>query len=89
MKLYPINTLIELGDGRRGRVVYNGLDGQGINLREAPLSQADLDLLETTCPIFPQDVSHVPKHLFPKVMLRNPYPNQDMECVSNYWEVEE
>jgi len=85
-RLYPIGTLIRLADRRMGRIVYNGLDGQGINLQETPLTDGDMEILEGTCPLFEQDVSEVPDHLFPQVMLREPYKCQDMECVPDYEE---
>jgi len=79
-----LGTLIKLSDGRVGRIVYNGLDGQGINLSRIPLSQEDKERLLNSCPLFDGlKQENWPEHLFPKVMLREKY-NTSLECFNDF-----
>ena len=87
--LHNMGALIELPDGRRGRIVYNGLDGQGINLSEKPLALEDREILLGTCPLFEeQQPENFPSYLVPKVMLRNKYTDE-IECVEEYKIIQE
>lgn len=85
------NTLIKLADGRRGRVVYNSLDGVGINLSEESLTNQEIEMLLGSCPLFDsKEPQSFPDNLIPKVMLREPYKgcNDEIEYVGDYEVVE-
>ncbi len=68
-------TLIELSDGRRGRVVYHHLDGTGIQIDCPPLADEQIDSLNQM---------EAGDDLKPDVMLREPYKNSRLECVADY-----
>lgn len=69
-------TVVKLPDGRRGTVVYNGLDGVGIKWGAHSVSLADLDKLTVNF------------NWYPDAMLREPYPSAELPCVGNDYEVE-
>jgi len=72
--------LIELADGRRGRVTYNHLDGTGIKLDCPPLTEQQIDDLNSF---------EAGDDLMPDVMLRAPYRFAWLECVPDYRVIEE
>ena len=71
-------TVIELPDGRRGTVVYHGLDGYGIQWGELDV---DVEAILAGNPVFGPRVSQQQRALTPEAMLREPYPSAGMECV--------
>jgi len=77
-RTYPAGTIIELPDGRRGTVVFNGLIGMGIKWGEHNISQDDIqghgDLFrEEIPPGYPW---------LPDAMLREPGSlNDGLPCV--------
>jgi len=82
-----MGTIIELPDGRRGTVVYNGLDGEGIKWGEIRLTEQDKEDINTgtgnTVPAnLPDGFS-----LFAQALLRDPYPDADIECVGEKYEI--
>lgn len=80
-----IGTIVELVDGRRGTVVYHGLDGYGIKWGEHIVTSADL--AGTSGGLLDDGKSEDwPWH--PDAMLREPYPSADLECVGNDWTVD-
>lgn len=81
--IYPLGALIELPDGRRGRIVYNGLEGQGINLSDAPLSKEEMNAIKGTNPLFGEHPRSFPGYLRMRVYLREPWQGADgFECVT-------
>lgn len=74
-----IGTIIELPDGRRGTTVYNGLDGIGIKWGEWNIPENEIKG-NGGCP-WPN------YKWFPDAMLREPYPNADLPCVGEKFEI--
>ncbi len=79
-------TLIRIPDGREGRIVYNGLDGQGIKFGRDPVDvdaimRGDSGLFNTS----PDDPDI--RRWIPEAMLRDPYPSATVECVGEDYEV--
>ena len=83
MKGGKLGTIIELPDGRRGTVVYNGLDGVGIKWGELKPPKE----LHNYCPLFDQKIPDDIKQWRPQAMLREPYPNADLPCVGEDFEI--
>lgn len=74
-------TIIELPDGRRGTVVYHGLDGYGIKWGELTLTEEALDvIMHGDGNTFQRGQEH---EWNPEAMLREPYPGADCECVGD------
>lgn len=83
-------TLIELPDGRRGVVVYNGLDGYGVRLGKESLTAEEMEIVmdgTAMAHLFGQDPPEEALSLVPNAMLRNPYPSADCECVGTEYQV--
>lgn len=83
MKLLKQGTIIELPDGRRGTVVYNGLDGQGIKWGEHIIPEGAIQGTGNTVgggP--PPDYEY-----FADALLREPYNGADLECVGEEYTV--
>jgi hypothetical protein len=77
-------TIIELSDGRRGTVVYNGLDGVGIIWGEHAITMEDI---EGHGSMFEWDTASDDYEWCPEAMLRDPYPSADLECVGEDFEI--
>lgn len=82
-------TWIEMADGTKGTVVYNGLDGRGIRYGHFDLSEEQIDCLKNSNPLFrgSEDASPVELGLRPEAMLRGPYPSADCDCIGDEFEV--
>ncbi len=72
-------TVVELPDGRRGTVVYHGLDGYGIMWGEI---EVDAEKILSGNPLM-DDGSPPNAEWEPEAMLREPYPSADVECVGS------
>jgi len=86
-----MGTIIELPDGRRGTVVYNGLDGVGIKFGEINLTKNDKELISKGVgglwklgvrEPMPPDFD-----LFAEALLREPYEGAGIECVGEEFEI--
>lgn len=72
-------TIVELPDGRRGTVVYHGLDGYGIQWGEI---EVDVEAILQGNPVFGTEPPEEPWDWDAEAMLRDPYPGAvDVECV--------
>lgn len=78
-------TIIKLSDGRKGTVVYNGLDGEGIIWGEKKLSPGEIEIIIGGCPCF-EAPQYFPIELVPVAMLREKYTDE-IECVGNDFEI--
>lgn len=74
-------TFVRLPDGREGTVVYHGLDGYGIMWGRITI---DPKVVEQHNSLFGRAPSDYP--YFPEAMLRDPYPNAELECVGEEYE---
>lgn len=76
-------TKIKLPDGRIGTVVYNGIDGIGIKWGEHNIKEIDIHgsggLINEE---IPGDYAY-----FADAMLRDKYPDADIECVGGDYEI--
>ncbi len=71
-------TIIELPDGRRGTVVYHGLDGYGIQWGEVDV---DADAILAGAPLFER--APLNWKWEPEAMLRESHPSAGVECVGD------
>ena len=71
-------TIVELPDGRRGTVVYHGLDGYGIQWGEI---EVDVEAILKGHPVFDVTAPKEPWEWEAEAMLREPYPGTVTECV--------
>ena len=83
-----LGTIVKLGDGRIGTVVYNGLDGVGIRWGEHIIDKELAGKFSGTCGgLFAQEVPKDMLEWCPEAMLREPYPNADLPCVGRDFEI--
>lgn len=75
-------TIIQLPDGREGTVVYHGLDGYGIQWGAV---EVDVEQLLSVNGLFGTAPDDWP--WFPEAMLRDPWPNAEIECVGSDYKV--
>ena len=75
-------TIIKLPDHRIGTIVYHGLDGYGIVWGRI---EVDKIKILSTCGLFGESPKDYP--YFPEAMLREPYGNQDLECVGKNYQI--
>lgn len=81
-----LGTIVELPDGRRGTMVYHGLDGYGIKWGEHSPDPADFE--GTHGNLGGSAPANWP--WFPDAMLRDDYPAaaaEGVECVGDEYEV--
>ena len=79
-----LGTIVEMSDGRRGTVVYNGLDGVGVKWGEYSPNPKDFE--GTTGGLFAEPIPD-DWEWFPEAMLRDNYPSADLPCVGNDYEI--
>ncbi len=75
-------TIVELPDGRKGTVVYHGLDGYGIQWGEVDV---DVTAILAGSPHFEDAPSDW--EWYPDAMLRDSDPAADMECVGDEYTI--
>lgn len=80
-------TIVKLQDGRLGTVVYNGLEGEGIQFGERHLTDDELRLILGCNPLFDHNAPTEDFDLEPEALLRDPYPGAKLECVGRVAEI--
>ncbi|KKL69073.1 hypothetical protein LCGC14_2118570 [marine sediment metagenome] len=71
-------TIVELHDGRRGTVVYHGLDGYGIQWGEI---EVDVEAILQGNPVFGTEAPQQPWDWEAEAMLREKSQSAGIECV--------
>jgi len=83
-----VGIVVELPDGRRGTVVYNGLDGVGIKWGEHKVTDDDIEgvgglgVIGVNEPVASDDYEYKAE-----AMLRESYPSAELECVGETYRV--
>ena len=76
-------TIVELPDGERGTVVYNGLDGIGIKWGEHKVT---IEQIKGNGGCFDEKPLES-YEWFPDAMLRENYPNAELPCVGEDFKI--
>lgn len=81
-------TIVELPDGRRGTVVYNGLDGVGIAWGELRFTSEQISVALGANPLFGRAPDDYPVP-FAEALLRDSWDGAHMPCVGRKYKIVE